>query len=148
MGEPGPDPDQGVDNASWLGFLFKEGIIDGYGEVPLSELQSYAQDFDGLLVACLLGDDAEQNFEAGLPWDNPPAPDPNDGHDILLIQTHVDGSIGVVTWGAIQACTPSWVSQNITDAWAILDEDDARGRESTGRRSKQSSKRSTALYRP
>ena len=126
MGEPGTEPDEGVDNASWLGFLYKFGIIDGYGEVPLNELDAYALDFDGLLVACLLSDDAEQNFEAGLPWDNPPAPDPNDGHDILLIQTHVDGSIGVVTWGAIQACTPSWVSQNITDAWAILDEDDAK----------------------
>ena len=127
QGEPGPDPDQGVDNASWLAFLWKNGIIDGYGEVPLTELEQYAVDFNGILVACLLSDSAEQEFNNGQPWDDTPAnpPDPADGHDVLLIKYEVDQSITVVTWGALQLCTPAWRQKNITDAWAILDADDA-----------------------
>src|ERR1039458_9054029 len=81
----GPNADEGVDNATWLGFLWKNGIIAGYAEVDLADVKAAAVDFGGVLVGCLLGDDAEANFEKGLPWDNPPAPDPNDGHDILFI---------------------------------------------------------------
>ena len=127
QGEPGPDPDQGVNNASWLAFLYKNGIIDGYGEVPLTELEQYAVDFNGILVACLLSDSAENEFNAGQPWDDTPAdpPDPNDGHDVLLIKYVESGAITVVTWGALQQCTPAWRQKNITDAWAILDADDA-----------------------
>jgi hypothetical protein len=116
-------PDEGVDNASWLGFLYKNGIIDGYGEVPLDELDAYAQDFNGLLLAVALDDQAEQQFEASQPWNGPP--DQSEGHDIWLIITHADGSIEVVTWGAIQAATLDFRTNNITDAWAILDESDA-----------------------
>jgi hypothetical protein len=128
QGEPGPEPDQGVDNASWLGFLYKNGIIDGYGEVPLTELQQYAVDFNGILIACLLSNEAEQEFNNGQPWDDTPndPPNPNDGHDVLLIKYVESGAIAVVTWGALQQCTPAWVQNNITDAWAILDADDAQ----------------------
>ncbi len=127
MGEPtapgAAGPDQGVDNASWLGFLYAHGIIDGYGEVPLGELDQYAQDFNGLLLAVELDDAAEQQFSTHEPWSG--TPDPSEGHDVWLIVTHVDGSIEVVTWGAIQACTVDFRLNNITDAWAVLTEEDA-----------------------
>jgi hypothetical protein len=123
QGEPGPNPDEGVDNATWLGFLWKNGIIDGYAEVDLADVKAAAVEFNGVLVGCLLGDDAEANFEKGLPWDNPPAPDPNDGHDILFIGWDPSWS-WYVTWGALQWVTPSWQAANPTDAWVILDADD------------------------
>src|ERR1035441_3482981 len=66
MGEPGPQPDQGVDNASWLAFLYKNGIIDGYGEVPLTELDVYAQDFNGLLVGVALDDNRSEEHTSEL----------------------------------------------------------------------------------
>lgn len=128
MGESGPEPDEGIDNASFLGWLYKQGLIYGYGEVPLNELDAYALDYDGLLVAVLLDDNAEADFGAGIPWDTNAAnqPDPNLGHDIWLIVTHADGSVGFITWGAVQAATLAFRRENITDAWAILDEDDAK----------------------
>jgi hypothetical protein len=117
-----------VDNATWLGWLYQQGIIDGYGEVPLSEFREYAVAFDGVLIGCLLSDEAEQEFESGKPWTESASepPDPNDGHDVLLTKYAADGSITVVTWGALQDCTPAWVANNIQEAWAILDEDDAK----------------------
>jgi len=124
-------PDMGVDNQSWLAFLYQRGIIDGYGEVPLDELERYAQDFNGLLLAIVLDADSEAEFQASppIPWGGLPAdatPDPSLGHDVWLIQTHADGSIGVITWAAIQQATPEFRQLNITDAWAILDEEDAK----------------------
>jgi hypothetical protein len=116
--------DTGVDNASWLGWLWKQGIIDGYGEVPLDQVREYAVQFNGVLLGCLLGDDAESDFENGVPWDDPPAPDPNDGHDILLIGYKADGTVQYVTWGGLQWVTANWQAKNPTDAWAILDKDD------------------------
>jgi hypothetical protein len=119
----GPNADQGVSNATWLGFLWQQGIIAGYAEVPLDEIKQAAVEFNGVLVGCLLGDNAESNFEKGLPWDNPPAPDPNDGHDILFIGWEPSGSV-YVTWGALQRASPSWQANNPTDAWVILDAND------------------------
>src|ERR1017187_3098404 len=126
MGEPGPTPDQGVDNATWLGWLWKQGIIDGYVEIPLSELRQAAPGAGGLLVGCLLGDDAEADFEKSIPWDDGPSdpPDPNDGHDICLAGFDANGRGRFVTWGALQWATAAWMANNPTDAWLILDADD------------------------
>ena len=122
-------PDQGVDNASWLAFLYKEGIINGYGEVPLDHLHAYAVELNGLLMGVQLDDDAEQDFEAvpPVPWGSlaTDTPDPNMGHDILFIKYSADGTAAVVTWGGLQAVTAEFLRDNVTDAWAILDEDDA-----------------------
>jgi hypothetical protein len=127
MGE-GPDADEGVDNATWLGFLWKNGIIDGYAEVPLDQVKAVAAEFGGVLVGCLLGDDAESDFEAvpPIPWDDGPGdpPDPNDGHDILLIAYTAEGTFEYVTWGALQRVTANWQAKNPTDAWVIFDADD------------------------
>jgi hypothetical protein len=122
MGEPGPEPDEGVDNKTWLGFLYEQGIIDYYLEVPLDSLESYAQQQDGLLVGVLLDDDAEANFEATppVPWGSSgETPDPNDGHDTYLIKTHADGSVTLITWGADQVATAEFLADNVTDAWAF-----------------------------
>jgi hypothetical protein len=127
QGEQGPTPDQGVDNASWFEFLYKNKIIYGYGEVPLSQLETYAQLFDGIVLGVSLDDDAEQDFEATPPvaWGSEDErPDPSEGHDILLIKTHPQGAT-VVTWGALQEVTQYFLNNNVTDAWAFFDKDDA-----------------------
>ena len=123
---PADEPDQGVDNATWLGFLYEKGIIDGYGEVPLNQLHQYAVDFNGLLLGVTLSDNAQQEFQAGTPWGSPgDVPDPSLGHDVWFIKYNADGSASVITWGAEQPVTTDFINRFVTDAWAILDEDDA-----------------------
>ena len=125
QGEPGSQPDQGVDNASWLGFLYKNGIIDGYGEVPKDQAFAYAQQFGGAICAQSLSDNAQQQFQSGIAWGQPgDVPDPNEGHDTLLIKTHADGSGSMVTWGAVQDFTPDYFANFVTDVWVIFDADD------------------------
>ena len=124
QGEPGPQPDEGVDNASWLGFLYKQGIIYGYGEVPLNSLDWFAQTARGAICGLTIdGTTAINDFNASpkIPWG--PMPGASDGHDVLLIQTNANGTGGFVTWGAV---IPFWEEfrVQITDAWIIYDADD------------------------
>jgi hypothetical protein len=122
QGEPGSQPDEGVANNSWLQFLWENGIIDGYVEVPLNQLDKYAAVGCGLLVGVQLDSQAQQQFANHQPWDGPP--NPQMGHDVWLIKTHTTGGIAVVTWGAVQECTLSFRQNNITDLWMITDKDD------------------------
>jgi hypothetical protein len=127
QGEPGPEPDEGVENASWLAFLYKEGIIDGYGEVPLNQLRQYAMAFGGLLMACTLSDNAEAEFEAHTAWgQSDDVPDQNEGHDIYYVLFSSDGTAKVITWGALQEVTEDFITRFVTDAWAFLTEEDAK----------------------
>ena len=124
MGEPGPEPDQGVDNKTWLGFLYEHGIIYGYGEVPLDSLDWFAQTAKGAILGLIIdGNQAISDFQQAprIPW--PAMPGASDGHDTLLILTNTDGSGGLVTWGSVQPFTPEFRAQ-ITDAWIIYDPDD------------------------
>ena len=124
QGEPGPQPDQGVDNATWLGFLYKEGIIYGYGEVDDDEFDWFAQLFDGGIVGQGLdGQTAQNDFEdiPRTPWDTMDMPD---GHDTLGIITHADGSGACVTWGSVQPYTAAYRQTNWQDRWVIYDADD------------------------
>jgi hypothetical protein len=134
MGETGTpphdpsQPDQGVDNRTWLGFLFENEIIDGYGEIPVDQIGRYAAQGVGVLLGVSLSDNAEQEFEAvpPIPWGSAgDTPDPNEGHDVWLIKYHpADGSGAVITWGKVQPFDPAFHG-NIRDAWVIFDEEDA-----------------------
>jgi hypothetical protein len=117
-------PDQGIDNATWLGFLYKMGIIYGYGEVEDDEFDWFAQLFDGGIVGQgLNGGIASNDFNARprIPWDTMDQPD---GHDTLTIITHADGSGACVTWGAVQPYTAAYRRTNWFDRWVIFDADD------------------------
>jgi hypothetical protein len=130
MGEIGTDPnppnqpDYGVANNTWLGFLWKNGLIDGYVEVPLEKLDLYASIGSGLLCGIQLDDQAQQQFKDHQPWDGPP--NPQLGHDVWLIKTYATGGIAVVTWGAVQECTLDFRQNNVTDIWLITDNHDPR----------------------
>lgn len=125
QGEPGPQPDQGVDNSSWLSFLYRKGIILGYGEVPLDEVNAYAAAFDGVLLAIQCGDDFQSLFARKLPWGSShSSPDPSEGHDIYYVSYEADGTGQVVTWGKTQAITADFISKYVTDAWVFFSTED------------------------
>lgn len=120
----GPIPDQGVDNATWLAFLYKKGIIDGYAEVDDNVLDWFTQTFRGVILGLVIdGNQAISDFDANpkVPWD---AMGQSDGHDTLGIITHADGSGSLVTWGGVQPYTLAFRQTNITDRWVIFDHDD------------------------
>jgi hypothetical protein len=122
---PSNEPDQGVSNNTWLQFLWINGIIDGYVEVPLNSLDLYASAGSGLLCGIQLYDTAQDDFQNQIPWgENDEQPDPELGHDVWLIKTGADGGGAVVTWGAVQPFTLTFRQRNITDLWMVTDKDD------------------------
>lgn len=131
QGEPPPKPDQGVTNSTWLQWLYEQGVIEGFAELNASDADEVHQamlDFAGVLVGCTLTDDAETDFEATppIPWNITPQdqPDPNDGHDILLVKYDANGDT-FVTWGGLQPATVAWDDGAIDEAWVILTSEDA-----------------------
>jgi len=118
-----PDqPDQGVDNKTLLGWLYKLGIIKGYAEVPLKLVDHYGPQFFGLLIGQRLDDDCEQLFEADpkIAWGSQnESPDPQEGHDTWLIAGDGQGGGLEVTWGGLQPFVKEYRERNWTDAWAI-----------------------------
>jgi len=114
MGEPGPDPDQGVDNATWLKYLFDQGMIEGFAELNAkdpNEVHMAMLNFKGVLLGCSLTDQAEQEFNNHQPWTITASerPDPQHGHDIYLVKYDMQaGTETIVTWGADQQCTVAW----------------------------------------
>lgn len=119
MGEPGEKPDQGVTNATWLHYLFTQGIIEWYGELDPknpAEVHQAALDGKGVLVAVDLTATAEQDFEDHQPWHLDGGPG---DHDVLLVAYDDDG-FTVVTWGGVQRCTGQ-----VSEAWVFGSREDA-----------------------
>jgi hypothetical protein len=124
QGEPGPRPDDGVDNATMLAWAYKLGLIDGYFEVPKGYEDWFAMTFHGAIVGQALdGTTAIADFDAvpRRPWD---AMGKTDGHDTLLIEGDGQGGGAEVTWGGVQPFTPAYRQTNWTDVWVIVDRDD------------------------
>ena len=147
QGEPGPDPDEGVDNATWFQYLLAitEGKIPtpsgddvvewAVAELDVTNLDEIKQgmiDFDGVILGASLPDDAEQDFEATppIPWQitSQDQPDPADGHDFLFVDYTPTGG-DVDTWGAKQPILLDFLTGEVADgdldAWVIVTKDDA-----------------------
>jgi hypothetical protein len=130
IGELGPRPDQGVDNASWLQWLFHKGLIEGYAELASGNADVVRQamlNFKGVICGVNLTDRAEAEFEQGRPWNvtRLERPDPMMGHDILLV-AYNENSDTFVTWGALQKATVAWDEAAIEEAWVIITAEDAQ----------------------
>lgn len=128
----GPNADQGVENATWLAWLFKQGLIEGYAEIDVASpgaadrVHAAMNEFGGVLVGVQLTADAEQLFGAHQPWttENGETPQTNMGHDVALVKYDANGDT-FVTWGDLQASTINWDSVCIDEAWVFVTRQDA-----------------------
>ncbi len=136
MGEPGAQPDQGVDNATWLKFLFDQGMIEGFAELDAgnaAEVHMAMLNFNGVLLGCDLTDGAEQDFTVHTPWTLTAhdKPDPKKGHDIYMVKSDTEARTEtIVTWGADQDCTVRWetgmAQAGDLEAWVFITTEDAQ----------------------
>lgn len=149
QGEAGPQPDQGVDNATMLEYLFE--VTSGKVPTPagddfqlwayceldptdINELKCGVVDFGAVLTGQCLPDSAESDFEADpqIPWtiDAGDPADPHEGHDTAFAK--YDATLGwTVTWGGLQPFTmPTYFegedAAKAMDAWAFVTEEDVK----------------------
>jgi hypothetical protein len=152
QGEPGPQPDYGVDNATWNTWLFQQTQLAklagddvqefAFGEISTStpNLQNFIHqsmlDFHGVLIGVYLPDTAESDFENRIPWHvtAQDQPDPRLGHDILLVRYDATGNLVIsgyhvgeqfVTWGGLQWSDVNFDLDAITDIWVFVTAEDA-----------------------
>ena len=136
VGEPGQQPDEGVQNSTWLKFLFDQGLIEGYAELDVTkpdEVHMAMLNFHGVLLGCDLTADAENEFKEHKPWTITGAeqPNPQSGHDIYLVKYDTEaGSETIITWGALQDCTLAWETGEVQagglEAWVFITAEDAQ----------------------
>ena len=127
QGEPGPEPDQGVSNATVLAWAVQQGLIYGYAEIPPEFLDWFAREFHGALLGLAIdGNVASDDFNR---WPNRTPWQPMallDGHDTLYVKSKGQGNGTLVTWGGLQTFTTGFRKKNITDSWVIFDQYDSR----------------------
>jgi hypothetical protein len=144
LNEPPPTPDDGVENATWLKYLYdvtaglakkpaSDDIVEwAYAEIDASDVNEIHQamlDFHGVLVGCSLTDQAETEFSNHQPWTitAQEQPDPQMGHDILLVDFDTEGE-DIITWAAKQRCTIAWETgeegAGDLECWVFITEED------------------------
>lgn len=129
MGEPGPNPDQGVDPQTFLKWLFDQAYIEAYAFIDHTNQDVVHQamlNYNGVMIASSLTDSAENEFNAHQPWTitDVEQPDPNDGHYITLVKYDSNGDT-FVTWGALQQATVTWDQGAIDSAAVLITQEDA-----------------------
>ncbi len=68
QGEPGPEPDQGVDNATMMQWDFNEGFNEGFMEIPVYSIDYFVSKGRGVIIGVAIdGQQASQDFESGVP---------------------------------------------------------------------------------
>jgi hypothetical protein len=143
MGEPPPQPDQGVDNLSMFKWLYQktqgvlpvgDDVIDwGFAELDVTDTNEVMMgmiEFKGVLLGACLTDEAEQEFANNQPWQVTPfeQPDPDMGHDFVLC-AYTPQEWTVITWGALQQALIDFEKGEIAagdlDAWVMVTREDA-----------------------
>ena len=129
MGEPGPTH-EGIDNSSFLGWLLQAGpdlrlrgspALDG--STPTRWTTTGSRSLSSWTM--MLRPTSRRRLDSlGHERADPRRPDPRPRH---LAHRHPRRWLGGVHHlGSRASCHPRIPPQNITDAWAILDEDDAK----------------------
>lgn len=120
--------DTGVDLGDWLLWLFQKGLIEGFVKVDLADLDAALATFDVVVVGVNLNPEADNQVNAGQPWDVSPGdePDPSEGHAILLGKAvSPSGPFMWGTWGQWQESTLAWKEACPQQAFAVLTKPEA-----------------------
>lgn len=96
--------------------------IDAFALIEdLNDLE-YAAWFNGASgLGMMLPNTAEQQFNAGHVWDDMnSAPQPSNGHYVLIVDRNSVGNLVVLTWGKLHAATPAYIQRYWAGGVAFL----------------------------
>ena len=119
--QPGnPATDHGTMEGDGCEFLRTTGLLghksQAHAPIATGRIDAAALDricwtiqlFGSCRLGVSLPDNAEDQFDAGVPWAVTPGASPGDGHDVGAVK--YDGQFFyVVTWGGLQPVTPEWL---------------------------------------
>jgi hypothetical protein len=127
--------DQGANMQDVLSYWQKNGVaghkISAFAELEnfydVANLKKAAYLFGTVYLGINCPDSAQQQFEEGQPWDYVPGAQIEGGHAICLQKILRSGSqkgiFEIVTWGALQPATISFLHHYVEEAWVALTPD-------------------------
>jgi hypothetical protein len=126
--------DTGLDPLQVAMFRQRTGITDDAGGVHKVRAFAGVRDLNDAMYATwfmgvaglglMLPNSAEKQFSAGHIWDDlRSAPQPSNGHYIVLVDRRRDGNLVVLTWGRLHAATPEYIMRYWAGAIAYLSEE-------------------------
>ena len=130
-----PDTDQGSDVQAAAAYRQKVGIVDMQGVrhkikayvaiTPgnLSQLALATWLFGAVGIGVNLPAVADQQFDAGMPWDVDLSSNTIGGHYVPCVGRDADGNFVVITWGKLQRVTPTFLHTYMDEAVAYLSQD-------------------------
>ena len=86
----------------------------------LDEVRSAAALFQGVYLGVELPDDWQETLDAGAGWDVTTAPNPDNGHALIVAGYDAQGA-KLATWGQIVPTSWAWISRYVTEAYVLLD---------------------------
>lgn len=126
-----PSTDRGTDMGDAAEYYRNVGIrdatntrhrVDSYvaltpGDTSQLALATYL--FGAVDIGLMLSDDADAQFDAGLPW-TVTATQPSGGHCVSVVGRDADGFFLVVTWGRLHRVAPSFIAKFMDEGYAYL----------------------------
>lgn len=111
-------PDNGTEPVAGFKWLTAAGIIKRWGLVAPSKLNEATYDHNGVLLACALDADAEQEFEHHQPWRNLPASvDPIEGGHAIYRVGFTPRYGTEITWAEDQQAARAWENNHVQQAF-------------------------------
>jgi hypothetical protein len=83
------------------------GVID---DAALDRIRWTIQLYGSCRIGVNLPTNAEDQFDAGVPWDVVGNETIDDGHDVPLV-SYAPNRFACVTWGRLQPITPAWLKK-------------------------------------
>lgn len=96
--------------------------IHGYAPVDhrnLDEIRSVCALFGGVYLGVAMPDSAQEQFEAGQPWDIQAGAQIEGGHAVPMIG-YDPAFAYIVTWGKTQQVTWRWLRAYLEESWCVL----------------------------
>lgn len=133
-----PETDVGTDMSLFASYWRHNGILDGDGRKHrlaaylrldvngLTEINEAAYFFGAVGIGVQLPETAQDQFNAGVPWDYIRGSNNAGGHFVPLVG--FDGTYYyVVTWGRVHPVTPAFLRAYLDEALAYLSDDQVAG---------------------
>jgi hypothetical protein len=136
-----PSTDTGCVLEDVLAYWRKTGIgghkILAYAKVDVSnrvEVEQAIALFGAIKLGINLPQSAEDQFNAGQPWDYVRGSRILGGHCVPVGRYQADGTIDGVTWAQVQSMTPAFWQHYVEEGWVVITQDwlDANGHSPTG----------------
>ncbi len=136
-GPPGDNPtDQGTDVHQAMAYRQKTGVKDAHGtvhkigaylNVALADVRYAVYLFGACGMGFNFPQSAMDQFNEGVEWSVVKGSPIEGGHYVPIVSVQSGYTVKVVTWGALQAATWSFVAAYADEFWAYVSPDDLAG---------------------